>query len=175
MTRQQRGVLAAALICGVLTIPIWAQQPEGTVPTAQVSGALPVPAVDTDRPSQPAVPTKEVPSPAAPSNMPESVAWGLGAAYVVEYLKKSGWFTFLSDSSTQRAKVVFGFLAAFITAAGIQFAVSGSVLDAGGASVTITGITFTGIKDVLFQWIAQQGWYDLVVHKRADSQAVAAA
>ena len=108
---------------------------------------------------------KEVPSPAAPSNMPESVGWGLGAALVVEYLKKTGWFTFLTDDSSKRVKAIVGFISAFVTTAGIQFAVSGSVLDAGGASVTITGITLIGIKDVLFQWIAQEGWYRGLIQK----------
>ena len=171
MTTKQRGILTAIFV-GLLALPMMAQTQEPAVPTAQVPGVLPVPATD-DRPSQPAVPTKEVPSPAAPSNLPESVAWGLGAAYIVEYLKKSGWFTFLTDDSTRRAKAVVGFIAAFLTAAGIQFVVSGSVLDAGGASVTITGITFTGVKDVLFQWIAQQGWYDLVVRKQSAGRAAA--
>lgn len=165
MTRsQRRGLGLLALVFCLASIPIIGQQPEPPIVT--VPGTVPTPQT-ADRPSQAAVPVKEVPSPAAPSNMPESIGWALGAAYVLEYLKKTGWFTFLTDASTGRAKAVFGFVTAFLTAAGIQFAVSGSILDAGGASVTFTGITLIGIKDVLFQWVAQQGWYDLVVKKRA--------
>ena len=179
MTRtQRRGMLLIAFVmfawwagslasgnASIATV-LFAQQP----PVVEVPGSVPTPQT-TDRPSQEAVPTKEVPSPAAPSNMPESVGWALGATYIYEYLKKSGWFTPIAEKSSSRAKAVFGFVMAFLTAAGIQFAVSGSVFDAGGASVTFTGITLTGIKDVLFQWIAQQGWYDALVHKR-DAPAV---
>lgn len=162
---QRRGL---GLLLLVFVLGAWpnAHAQQEPAPTVEVPGTIPTPA-SPDRPSQEAVPVKEVPSPAAPSNMPESVGWALGAAYVLQYLKKSQQFKFLTDSSTARAKALFGFVAAFLTAAGIQFTVSGSLFDAGGASVTATGITLIGIKDVLFQWIAQQGWYDLVVKDRA--------
>ncbi len=160
----------ALLVACLLATTARAQQPTTAPPVVEVPGSVPTPAT-ADRPSQPAVPTKEVPSPAAPSNAPEAVGWALGSAYVVEYLKRKKWFTFLDENSSKRAKAGFGFIAAFLTAAGIQFAVSGSFLDAGGASVTITGITFTGVKDVLFQWIAQQGWYDLVVQNKGERNA----
>ncbi len=164
MTRVREIVLVVLVLALVGTaIRLVAQQTDPPVVT--VPGTVATPQTQ-DRPSQAAVPVKEVPSPAAPSNMPESVGWGLGAALIVEYLKKTGWFTFLTDDSSTRAKAVVGFVAAFLTAAGIQFAVSGSVFDAGGASVTVTGITLIGIKDVVFQWIAQEGWYRGLIQRR---------
>lgn len=163
---KRRGVVVLALCMLALGLPLLAQQqPTAGPPVVEVPGTVPTP-VTNDRPSQPAVPTKEVPSPAAPSNAQEAVGWALGTAYVIEYLKRKKWFTFLTEESSARAKTVFGFLAAALTAAGIQFAVSGSLVDAGGASVTITGITLTGVKDVVFQWIAQEGWYRGLIQKR---------
>lgn len=149
-----------ALVFALLSVRLWSQQPAPTqpAPVVEVPGTIPTPATE-DRPSQSAVPVKEVPSPAAPSNGQEAIGWGLGAALLVEYLKKKKWFTFLNDDSSEKAKAIFGFLSALFTTAGIQFAVSGSIFDAGGASVTATGITLVGVKDVLFQWIVQQGWY----------------
>jgi hypothetical protein len=55
---------------------------------------------------------------------------------------------------------------ALATAAGIHIAVSGSVLDGSGLSFSITGLTVDAIKDVGFQWVAQQGWYDALVKSR---------
>jgi len=167
MTRRLIWLTPILLVC-LWTAP-FAQEP----PTVEVPGTIPVPATDA-RPTQVAVPVKEVPSPAAPSNPQEAVGWGLGAALIVDYLKKKKWFTFLTETSTARAKSIFGFVAAFLTAAGIQFTVSGSVLDAGGAAVTLTNITLVGIKDVLFQWIVQEGWYRGLI-QRTTSAAVGVA
>lgn len=163
-----RSVFVLFAFCLLFAVRLLAQQPPPAPngpPIVDVPGTVPTPVTDA-RPSQPAVPTKEVPSPAAPSNAQEAVGWALGSAYIIEYLKKKKWFTFLNEESSERAKTIFGFVVAALTAAGIQFAVSGSFLDAGGASVTITGITFTGIKDVLFQWIAQEGWYRGLIQRR---------
>lgn len=161
-------LIACLAIVGYTAGSAQQQAPASSAPVVEVPGSIPT-STTNDRPSQSAVPVKEVPSPAEPSNPQAALGWALGSAYVIEYLKKKKWFTFITPESTNRAKAIFSFLAAAVTAAGIQFAVSGSFLDAGGASVTITGITFTGIKDVLFQWIAQQGWYDAFVHRRGNA------
>ncbi len=57
----------------------------------------------------------------------------------------------------------FGFLVAAATAAGIHFAVQGSLLSEAGLSFSVTGLTADAIKDVGFQWVCQQAWYLKVV------------
>jgi hypothetical protein len=133
-----------------------------TPPIAQVPGSVPTPAKE----STPAVVTTTIPSPASPTHVPEQVIWALAMSYVMQFLKKQKWFPLLTEQSTANVQAGFGFLVALATAAGIHIAVSGSVLDGSGLSFSITGLTVDAIKDVGFQWVAQQGWYDALVKSR---------
>lgn len=171
MTAQQKrgGVLLMLLIGLVLmTGGLGAQPTEAPagqpVPTVEVPGKPPEPPA-ADEPSQPAVPTQEVPSPAAPDHWPEQGMWALVASYAYQYLKKTKWFTFINEDTTARVQAQFGFVMAVLTAAGVHFAVDGEFFGS-GASFTVTGLSWTVVKDVAFQWASQQGWYDLLVHKR---------
>lgn len=167
----ERGLILAALVVLVLGyMPARAQttlsQPGVPVTTPDAANA---PASDKPSPNVPAtaaVPVQQVPSPAAPSHAEEQVLWALIVSYAIQYAKKSPLVPFLNEESTGRLKAIVGFVAAVATAAGIHFAVTGSVLDGGGAAVTITGISLDGVKDVVFQWAAQQGWFDLLTHRR---------
>jgi len=82
---------------------------------------------------------------------------------LIQWLKKSPWFGWITPATSARIQTQFGFIAAFLTAAGIHFAVSGSILDGGGASITVTGLSINAFKDIAWQWASQQGWYQLVV------------
>ncbi len=142
-----------------------------TPPIANVPGTLPIPATTTT----PAVITTTVPSPASPTHVPEQVIWALAMSYVMEWLKKQAWFPLLSAETSANMQAAFGFLVATVTAAGIHIAVQGSVMDPTGLSFSITGLTFDAIKDVGFQWVAQQAWFDTVVKPSSIRAAISAA
>jgi len=137
-----------------------AQQATGS-PVVSVPGAAPT--VNPDLPSQPAVSVREVSSPAAPSHYGDQAIWALMVSFLIQYLKKSPWFGWITPQTSARIQTQFGFVAALLTAAGIHFAVSGSFLDGGGASVTVSGLSINAVKDVAWQWASQQGWYRLIV------------
>jgi len=120
-------------------------------------------AVSPDVPSQPAVSVKEVSSPAAPSHPVDQAYWALMISFLIQWLKKSPWFGWITPQTSARIQTQFGFIAAALTTVGIHFAISGSVLDGGGASITVTGLSVNAAKDVAWQWAAQQGWYRLLV------------
>lgn len=164
-------IAAAALVAtlggiGIVTrTAIFAQQ----APAAQAPGSpvvsvpATIPQPNPEQPQQNAVAVKQVESPAAPSHFGDQAIWALMVSFAIQWLKKSPWFGWITPDSSKRLKAQFGFLAAFLTAAGIHFAVSGSILDGGGASITVTGLSVNAFKDVAWQWASQQGWYRLVV------------
>ena len=173
----RRGVvlflLVAAAILGPALYSAWCGSrvaaqglPAAQPPVVQVPGtapATPAPPI----PSQPAVPVTEVKSPAAPAHYSDQAIWALIVSFLLQYLKRAGWFPWLTEASSARLKAQFGFVAALLTAAGVHFAVSGSVFDDGGASITITGFSLAAVKDVVWQWAAQQAWYKLAVKEQA--------
>jgi hypothetical protein len=142
-----------------------AGQPAAGTPVTNVPGTIQPAAPGA--PTQPAVAVTTVPSPASPQNPTDQVMWALAMSYALRFLTKKGWLSFLTPASTARVKAVAGFLVAAATAAGIHFIVNGSPFDGAGASITITGLSLDAIKDVGFQWVSQQGWYDLVVKRTA--------
>ena len=82
-------------------------------------------------------------------------------AYLVQWLKTSGWFGFLTPASETRIKVAFGALAAFVTTVGIHYAFD---VDLTGHSVfTLTIPTgaelFHSASDFGKQWAFQQFAY----------------
>jgi len=151
-----------AIASRLVQIGLEAQQPQPPgSPVVTVPGSVTPPSPDV--PSQTALVVKEVDSPAEPPHYGAQAIWALVMAYVIQYLKKSPWFGWLTPQSSARLKTQFGFFMAAATAAGIHFAVSGSVFDGGGASITVTGLSVTAFKDVAWQWASQQAWYRLVV------------
>ncbi len=107
-----------------------------------------------------------IPSQSVPSHAPDQIIWALVASYLFQWVKGQSWFALVSHESSRRVQAFMGAGMAALTAAGIHFAVAGSVLDGAGASITITGITLDGLKDFVFQWASQQAWYDALTHKR---------
>jgi hypothetical protein len=143
--------------------PLQAQtppQPQSQSPIVTVPGTPPP--VNVSKPNQSAVSVQEVKSPAAPSHYTDQAIWGIMASFVLRYVTKKAWFPWLTEQSSTRLKTQFGFVVAFLTAAGIHFAVSGSVLD-GGAAITVSGLSINAFKDLAWQWTAQQTAYQLVV------------
>jgi hypothetical protein len=141
-------------------VAVYAQENKSQPPVVTVPGTTP--AVSPSVPSQPAVAVTEVKSPAAPAHYTDQAIWALMVTLLLQYLKKTNWFTPFSTATSSRIKSLIGFIAAFLTAAGIHLAVSGNVLD-GGASITISGVSLNALKDVLWQWASQQAWYRTVV------------
>ena len=159
---KMRVLLVAIVVCmGVGLFAARQQPPPGGPPVVTVPGS-PAP-VSPDIPSQPAVSVKEVTSPAAPSHYGDQAIWALMVSLLIQWLKKTPWFGWIRADTPARIQTQFGFVAAFLTAAGIHFAVSGSVLDGGGASITVTGLSVNAFKDIAWQWASQQAWYQLVV------------
>jgi hypothetical protein len=155
-------VMMAAL--GLGTRALAQQAPAAQAPGSPVvSVPATIPQPNPAQPQQNAVAVKQVESPAAPSHFGDQAIWALMVSFAIQWLKKSPWFGWITPDSSKRLKAQFGFLAAFLTAAGIHFAVSGSILDGGGASITVTGLSVNAFKDVAWQWASQQGWYRLVV------------
>ena len=138
------------------------QQPAPTgPPVVPVPGVVqPAPA---GSPAQPAVAVTTVPSPASPQNPTDQVMWALAASLLLRYVTKKRWLSFLTPDAEPNVKALIGFLTAFSTATGIHFIVNGSPFDGHGATLTITGLSFDLIKDVGFQWVAQQAWYEGLV------------
>lgn len=163
-----KALLIVAITLSAVTLtaqePATPQTPAAPTTTAPVIEA-PGRAVEATpgQPSQPAVPTQEVSSPAAPTHYTDQAIWALMVSFVLQWVKKNKWFSFLSEESTARLKAQFGFATAVLTAAGIHFAVTGSVLDGGGAAITISGLSLDAIKDIGWQWASQQAWYKLIV------------
>jgi hypothetical protein len=165
---KKKSIVAAALVLALCaTASAQIDQPKG--PQQQPAGSpvvsvpATIPQANPDQPTQNAVAVKEVESPAAPSHATDQAIWALMVSLLMQYLKKAPWFTLLSDRTSSRAKSLVGFCAALLTAAGIHFAVSGSIFDGGGASITVTGLSMNAFKDLAWQWAAQQGWYRAVV------------
>ncbi len=177
---KNRYMLAAIIVALVAFLPFMLSAPasaqlaapkpaqQSGSPVVSVPGA--VPQVSADVPQQTAVAVKEVNSPAAPSHFGDQAIWALMVSFLIQWLKKSPWFGWITPESAARLKTQFGFLAAFLTAAGIHFAVSGSLLDGGGASITVTGLSVNAFKDVAWQWASQQGWYQLLVKEPKEVQ-----
>jgi len=143
----------------VTSLVLAQQQPTSPVVTVPGSPAV----ANPDLPSQPAVSVKEVSSPAAPSHYGDQAIWALMISFVIQWLKKSPWFGWITPQTSARIQTQFGFIAAALTTAGIHFAISGNPFDGGGASITISGLSVNMVKDVAWQWAAQQGWYRMLV------------
>lgn len=117
-------------------------------------------------PGQSAIAVTSVPSPASPQNPTDQVMWALAMSYILKFVTRKQWFSFLTPATSSRIKTICGFLTAAGTAAGIHMAVNGSFFSAGGVGVTLTGLSADAFKDIGFQWVSQQGWYDFVVKER---------
>lgn len=170
-------IFAAALVAALaLGAGAFAQQsPQTQEPgSAVVSVPATIPQTNPSQPTQNAVAVKEVESPAAPSHATDQAIWALMVSLLIQYLKKAPWFGLLSDDSSSKVKSAVGFAAALLTAAGIHLAVSGSVFDGGGASITVTGLSVNAFKDVAWQWASQQGWYRAVVKEPKEIAVVQA-
>jgi hypothetical protein len=165
--------MVAALALGAGAFAQQAPQPQAPgSPVVSVPATIPQP--NPNQPQQNAVAVKQVESPAAPSHASDQAIWALMVSLVIQYLKKAPWFGLLSDSSSSQLKSAVGFFAALLTAAGIHLAVSGSVFDGGGASITVTGLSLNAFKDVAWQWASQQGWYRAVVKEPKEIAVVQA-
>ena len=139
-----------------------AAEPPAT-PVTSVPGSIQPPAPGA--PTQPAVAVTSVPSPASPQNPSDQIMWALAMSYALRYITIKGWLKFLSVDSEPRVKAFCSFIVAAATAAGIHMAVNGSFFSTGGVGLSITGLSMNAFKDIGFQWVSQQGWYDLVVKK----------
>lgn len=145
-------IAAILLAISLCTVPV------GYIMGSQLAAQQDVPIVPVP-PNQIAVPVTEVPSNALPDHGAEQVSWGLVAMLLLQWMKKSNMIPVISDEDTARVKATWGFVMALLSAAGIHFAISGSLFDTGGMAITITGVSWTAIKDVVFQWAFQQAWY----------------
>jgi hypothetical protein len=167
-----RGTLLATLVVGVLlmyTAPaLRSQTAQSQGPTSSavttVPGQIAPPAPGA--PTQPAIAVTTVPSPASPQNPIDQVMWAGAVAYILDYLKKKPWFPVLSENTLPRIKAQIGFIAALLTAVGIHFAVNGSFFSHDGLQFSVAGLSFDAVKDVGFQWLSQQAWYDTIVHNK---------
>ena len=170
-----RTFLGVMFILGVLMYSapsLRSQVPStGTASTVtQVPGQIAPPAPGA--PTQPAIAVTTVPSPASPQNPLDAVMWAGAASYVIRYLTKKSWFPLLSAGSSSQLKTQFGFVVALLTAAGIRLAVNGSFFSQEGVGFTMTGLSAHAVKDVGFQWLSQQTWYDLIVKRLQQEAAV---
>lgn len=153
-------VFVAALL--VYAAPLMGQQPPAQNPASPVT-TVPgtVPEVAPGAPSQSAVAVTTVPSPASPQHVPEQIEWALACAYALQMAKKTG---LIKPDVDAKVKAMIGGVVAVATAAGIHIGVSGSFFHGDGA-LTVTGLSFNAFKDIGFQWVAQQAWYDGLVKK----------
>lgn len=91
--------------------------------------------------------------------------------FLLEWLKKQSWFTWLTDESTKRVKAAFSLVFGVLAVAGIGYAYTPDT-----GTLTITGITFTGIALALFevikQYVTQKFIYKLAVNPAAPPAAV---
>jgi hypothetical protein len=156
-------LIALVLVGSVWIVQAQEKTTQTGAPVTQVPGSPPAPSTV----STPAVVTTTIPSPASPTHVPEQVMWGLAMSYVLQFLKKQKWFPLITPETSSNIQALIGFIMATATAAGIHIAVTGSVLDGNGLSFSVTGLTIDAIKDVGFQWVAQQGWYDAIVKGKA--------
>lgn len=156
--------LVLALVIALYALPLRGQTvtPPSSSPIVTTVPGTVQPAAP-GAPSQTAVAVTTVPSPASPQNPSDQIMWALAMSYALRFLTQKGWLSFLTPTSTTRIKTLCGFLVAAGTAAGIHFVVNGSPLAGAGASITVTGLSLDAFKDIGFQWVSQQGWYDLVV------------
>lgn len=163
-----RGFICAAIV-GMLLLysaPLLRSQtaqPNASSAMTKVPGEITPPAPGA--PSQQVVAVTTVPSPAAPTNPFDQFVWAGVASYVLRYLTKKEWFPVLTPASTSRFKAQLGFLVALMTAAGVHMAVNGSFFSEQGVGFTMTGLSAHAVKDVGFQWLSQQAWYDTIVKK----------
>ena len=145
-------------------VPVLGQPPPlNPAGSATVPGTIAQPAPGA--PTTQAIPVTTVPSPAAPQNPIDQFIWAGVASYLLRYLTKRQWFPVLTPESTSRLKTQVGFVVALLTAAGVHMAVNGSFFSADGVGFTMTGLSAHAIKDVGFQWLSQQAWYDVIVKK----------
>lgn len=165
--KKHLAVLVVLFVLGAYYAPLLHGQPDPTQPPASPITNVPgtVAPAAQGVPTQPAVAVTTVPSPVSPQNPLDQVMWALAMSFGMRFITKKGWFAFLTPTSTARIKTLCGFLIAAGTAAGIHLAVNGSPFDGHGASITITGLSFDAFKDVGFQWVSQQAWYDGLVKR----------
>jgi len=84
--------------------------------------------------------------------------------FILEWLKKQSWFTWLTDESTKRVKAVFSLVFGVLAVAGV-----GYVWTPDAHTLTITGLSLTTIVVALFevikQYVTQKFIYKLVKPK----------
>ena len=106
-----------------------------------------------------------------PDHAKDNIIWALGASYVLNWLKHKAWFTWLTPQTSARIQAAWGFGAAFLVASGVHFSATGTILDGGVATYTLSGVSLNAMRDVLITWIAQQGWYDGLVSRGSQEPA----
>lgn len=90
----------------------------------------------------------------------------------IQYLKKSSWFPWLSDESSNLALRVTSVFTALGAAVGIHF-----IYSASEGTLTVTGLTMAAILPAGWAWLKQLVWNELVFQaavKAPGNAAVAA-
>lgn len=85
------------------------------------------------------------------------------AVFLLEWLKKQPWFTWLSEESTKRVKTIFAAVFAVASVVGI-----GYVWNPDAGTLTITGLTLAGLVTglVTFLWtFAKQYAFQKIAYK----------
>lgn len=103
---------------------------------------------------------------ASPDHVGSQLGTGVVVSYLLYILKKAGWFVWLTDDTSSKIQAAWGGIAAVFTAAGVHLATTGTFLDGAGFTITLTGLSANVLRDIVWQWTAQQGWYDLVLRQR---------
>jgi hypothetical protein len=90
--------------------------------------------------------------------------------FLLEFLKKQPWFTWLTEESTKKVKMAFSVVFGALAVAGIGYS-----FNADAGALTITGLTFTGIVTALWevakQFVWQKAIYKLVKKPEANPLA----
>lgn len=163
--RKRLTLAALGAVLVLYTVPLFGQTqpltPTGASATVPGTIALPAPGTATTQ----AIPVTTVPSPAAPTNPIDQLIWAGVASYLLRYFTQKKWFPVLTPESSSRLKTQIGFVVALATAAGVHMAVNGSFFSSEGVGVTLTGFSAHAVKDVGFQWLSQQAWWDVIVKK----------
>lgn len=79
------------------------------------------------------------------------------ASMLLDYLKHSGWFPWLSPDSVKRLKVICGASAAALATAGIVVTFDYDIASGGGASLTLPPVHV--LWDFAKQWALQEFVY----------------
>ena len=74
------------------------------------------------------------------NELTSQMSGGLVAVFIVEWLKNSGWFTWLTPTSSKRIAVIFGALSACLTTVGVGVVFDYNVLNGGHVDVTLPSV-----------------------------------